>query len=79
MDGYPSLVNKEHGHTLREKRVYHVGIHKAGKNKFSVLKTNEGYIEVSVLSKDVQDSKLMDVLFDPVNFSGCTDSEQTPG
>jgi len=56
-----------------------VGIHEAGKNKFSMSKTNEGCIERSVPGKDVQDSKLVDVLFDPVDFSGCTNGEQTPG
>jgi hypothetical protein len=79
MDGHPSFVNKEHGRTLCEKRAYRVGIHEARKNKFSVSKTNEGYIERSVPGKDVQDSKLVDVLFDPVNFSGCTNGEETPG
>jgi hypothetical protein len=31
-----------------------------------------------MLSKDVQESRFVDVLLDPVDLTSCTDGEQTP-
>ena len=39
---------------------------------------DEGYIGRSVLSKDAQKSRLVDVFYDPFNVAGWTDGEQTP-
>jgi hypothetical protein len=55
-----------------------VGIHEAGKKKFSTSKDDEGYIGRSVLSEDTQKNRLVDVIYDPVNVAGWTDGEQTP-
>jgi len=55
-----------------------VGIHEARKKKFSTSEDDEGYIGRSVLSKDAQKSRLVDVFYDPVNVAGWTEGEQTP-
>jgi hypothetical protein len=60
---------------LREKHAHRVGIHEAGKKKFAMSKDDEGYIRWSVLSKNVQESGLVDVFYDPVNLAGWTDGK----
>lgn len=56
-----------------------MGIHETGKKKLSMFKGVKSYIVRSVLGEDVLESRLGDVRFDPDNFTGCTDGEQTPG
>lgn len=55
-----------------------MSIHEARKDKLSVSKVDKGYVERSMLSKYVQESRFVDVLFDPVNLSRCSDGNQTP-
>jgi hypothetical protein len=52
-----------------------VGIHKPGKKKLSMFKGVRDYLVRSVLNKDVLESSLGDVLFDPDDFTGCVDGE----
>jgi hypothetical protein len=46
-----------------------MGIHKAWEDKLPVSKVDKAHLERCMLSKDVLESRLVDVLYDPVNVT----------
>jgi hypothetical protein len=58
---------------------HRVGIHETRKKELPMFKDVRSYLIRPVLSKDVLESRLWNVLFDPDDFTGCINGEQTPG